>query len=305
MADKKEFINIDMQGNEVINLKSDTLNISTNQSIDNRKRIVFHDGSYWFSDGENWINLGTSLIPNLLTKIFRGVMSQNNSITLISEGGVTTTVNGTKIERDVSDVNYASKNIRIGIVANAVSTGQYTGIKGDDLLWYISGGFLFVGEFNISDTAFVSGTQNFWGMASTTNDLSIGGSTPNEPSSLTNFVAISNDSTDANLQIMYNDASEVAQKIDLGAGFKANRTETTALSTIYRCMLYNAPNSSEIIYQVTNKETGEQKQGVITSNLPASNTPLNFFGVRTMGTTENGVSNTGQFDLLQIGVYSI
>jgi acyl CoA:acetate/3-ketoacid CoA transferase alpha subunit len=178
-------------------------------------------------------------------------------------------------------------------------------MRGAALLWYVTGGFLYTGEFNISDTAFVAGTHNFWGLASSTSDLLIGGVNNDQPSALTNIIAFANDSGDANLQIMYNDATGTATKTDLGSSFPSNRTAGAAITTIYSCYLYNAPGSTSVIYRIVNKETGATAQGTLSTNLPASTIGLNFFGVRTMGTTGGGITNSGQFDVYRLGVYSL
>ena len=104
------------------------------------------------------------------------------------------------------------------------------------------------------------------------------------------------------MQIFYNDGTGTASKIDLGANFPANRTAGSALTTVYSIELYNAPASTSVLYRVTNKETGVVAQGTLSSDLPATTQGLNFFASRCMGA---GITNTGQFDLLILGVYSI
>jgi hypothetical protein len=249
----------------------------------------------------------SSLIPKMSgNEIWRGSTFRNNSTTTDTTGGLTfVTPTGTATARSVATTSYATRSIRMGIVSSSTTVGRYTGIRGSVLLWYVTGGFLYTGEFNISDTAFVTGTHNFWGLASSTSDLLIGGVNNDQPSALTNIIAFANDSGDANLQIMHNDASGTATKTDLGSSFPSNRTAGAAITTIYSCYLYNAPNSSDVIYRIVNKETGAVAQGTLSTNLPASTVGLNFFGARTMGTPLGGVNNSGQFDVYRLGVYSL
>lgn len=247
-----------------------------------------------------------SLIPNLNgTEIWRGSTFRNNSTTIDTTAGITLATSGTNTARSVGTTSYATRAIRMGVTASVTSTGRYSGMRGSALLWYVTGGFLYSGEFNISDTATATGTHNFWGLASSTSDLVIGDVGNNQPSALTNIIAFANDSGDGNLQIMHNDASGTATKTDLGSSFPSNRTAGAAITTIYSCFLYNAPNSSEVIYRIVNKETGAVAQGTLSSNLPASTVGLNFFGVRTMGTSGGGINNSGQFDVYRLGVYSL
>lgn len=237
--------------------------------------------------------------------IWRGVTFRNNSTTIDTTGGITLATSGTNVARAVSSTSFKTKNIRLGVTASIVSTGRYCGMRGSALLWYLTGGFLFVGEFNISDQATATGTHNFWGLASSTSDLVIGDVGNSQPSALTNIIAFANDSGDTNLQIMYNNASGIATKIDLGSSFPSNRTAGADVTTIYSCYLYNTPNSSQVNYRIVNKENGAIAQGTLSTNLPASTVGLNFFGARTMGTSGGGVTNSGQFDVYRLGVYSL
>jgi len=182
----------------------------------------------------------------------------------------------------------------------AVSAGRYTGTRGTALLWYIGGGFKYVCDFYISDTAFGSGCRQFYGLQGSTADLTY--SDTILVSSLINCIGVGSDSADANLQVFYNDGPGTASKIDLGVNFPANRTSGSALTTVYSVELYNAPNSSSVLYRVTNKETGAIAQGTLSTDLPATTQGLNFFALRTMGA---GITNTWQFDLLILGVYSL
>ena len=251
-------------------------------------------------------NYQSSLIPDLKgNEIWRGSTYRNNSTTVDTTSGLTVTPTGTPTARAVATTSYATRSIRLGITAAITATGRYSGVRGSALLWYVTGGFLYTGEFNISDTATAVGTHNFWGLASSTSDLVIGDVGNSQPSALLNIIAFANDSGDANLQIMHNDASGTATKTDLGASFPSNRTAGAAITTIYSCYLYNAPASSNVIYRIVNKETGVVAQGTLSTNLPASTVGLNFFGARTMGTSGGGVNNTGQFDVYRLGVYSL
>lgn len=397
MAEKKFFTDINLQGSNVINLKADTLDITTNLASANTKRIVYWSGQYHYSDGTAWYALATALgytpanragdtftgsifatnlsgtntgdetnatiktklgvasssedgylsstdwttfnnkqnsialttsgiggaatlvgntlnIPvyeNLLipklqgNEIWRGSTFRNNSTTIDTTAGIVLSTSGTNTARSVGTTSYATRAIRLGVTASLVSTGRYSGMRGGSLFWYVTGGFMYTGEFNISDTGTATGTHNFWGLASSTSDLAIGGVSNAEPSALTNIIAFANDSGDSNLQFMYNDASGTATKVDLGSSFPSNRTAGAAITTIYSCYIYNAPNSSSVIYRIVNKETGVAVEGTVSTNLPASTVGLNFFGVRTMGTSGGGITNSGQFDVYRLGVYSL
>jgi len=63
MADKKFFVDVNMQGNNINNLRADTLDITTNLASANTKRIVYWSDQYYYSDGTSWIALGFNYTP--------------------------------------------------------------------------------------------------------------------------------------------------------------------------------------------------------------------------------------------------
>ena len=65
MADKKFFVDVNLQGNNINNLRADTLDITSNLASANTKRIVYWSGQYYYSNGTTWIALsgGGSSLP--------------------------------------------------------------------------------------------------------------------------------------------------------------------------------------------------------------------------------------------------
>jgi hypothetical protein len=251
---------------------------------------------------QQWVNSPSDgLIPQLTGhETFRGVQYANNSTTETTTGGITMATTGSTIARSVASTNFATKQIRKGFYASVVSTGRYTGTRGSALLWYIGGGFKYVCEFYVSDTAYGSGCRQFYGMMGQTTDLTYSDTVTVD--SMLNVIGVGSDAADTNLQIFHNDGSGTCTKVDLGASFPANRTSGAAMTTTYTVELYNANSGSTVIYNVTNNETGALAEGTLSTNLPASTQGLNFVASRCMGTA---VTNTGQFDLSILGVYSI
>lgn len=243
----------------------------------------------------------SSLIPNLTGhESFRGVQYANNSTTETTFGGITIATTASATARSVASTSFATKQIRKGFVASVVSAGRYTGTRGSALLFYLGGGFRYVCDVYISDTAYGSGCRQFYGMYGATTDL--GYSDTVTVASLINIIGVGSDAADTNLQVFYNDASGTASKIDLGVNFPANRTAGAAMTTYYSVTVYN-PNDSTVIYRVVNNETGDSIEGTISSDLPATTQGLNFVASRCMG-GGGGLTNSGQFDLSVLGVFS-
>jgi len=67
MAEKKFFVDVNLQGNNINNLKADTLNITSNLASANTKRIVYWSGQYYYSDGTSWNTLGFNYNPENAT----------------------------------------------------------------------------------------------------------------------------------------------------------------------------------------------------------------------------------------------
>lgn len=233
---------------------------------------------------------------------YRGININNNSTTVISEGGITMSSTASTLAQTVASTNLSTKQIRLRYYATTVSAGRYTGTRGSALLWFIHGGFRYVCDFNISDTTYSAGCQQFYGLGGVTTDLAYGGVAGTLVSTLTNIIGVGSENGDTNLQIFHNDASGTATKIDLGVNFPANRTVGAILTTVYSVELYNEPMSTNVKYKVRNNENGAIANGTISTNLPLTSQGLNFFATRCMSTTS--VTSTGQFDLSKLGVYS-
>ena len=252
-------------------------------------------GTYWSEDV-------LDMMYQKPSEIFRGFTYNNNSTTVQTDGGLTASASASTSAQSVASTNFATKQIRLRYFASVVSAGRYTGLRGSALLWYIHGGFRFVCDFNISDTAFSAGCQQFYGLAGQTADLAYGTVSGTLVSTLTNIIGVGSETGDTNLQIFYNDALFNASKIDLGAAFPANRTAGAAMTTVYSVTLVNEPASTSVTYRVVNNETGAIATGTISTDLPDSAQALNLFASRCMSTTS--VTGSGQFDLMKLGVFS-
>jgi hypothetical protein len=248
-----------------------------------------------------WENKQPILNVNPL-EVFRGFTFNNNSTTVNAAGGLTASTSASTTAQTVASTNFSTKQIRLRYSATVVSAGRYTGTRGSALLWYVEGGFKFVCNFNISDTAFSANCQQFYGLAGQTTDLAYGGVSGTLVNTLTNIIGVGSEVGDTNLQVFHNDATGTATKVDLGVDFPANRTAGAISTTVYSIQLYNEPMSTDVRYEVKNNETGAIASGTISTNLPLSTQALNLFASRCMSTTS--VTGTGQFDLMKLGVFS-
>lgn len=127
------------------------------------------------------------------------------------------------------------------------------------------GGFYFVARFGLSSATALQ--RLFCGLMSATGATS----TSSAPSALTNMVGCGWDSADTNMQIMSNDGSGTATKVDLGSDFPANNQEA-----IYELTLFCPANSDHINYRVKRLDTGSETSGTITTDIPVNGTFLTW-----------------------------
>lgn len=235
-------------------------------------------------------------------EVFRGRTFRYDSTTADTVGGLATLNNASAIAISPNTTLFANRFTRLRYYASIVSTGRVTSIRSTDLQWYLSSGFRYVTTFRVADTAYGATCQNFFGLIGTTAEIVVGGVSAVQVSTLTNCIFVGNDGTDANLQVMHNDATGTCTKIDLGANFPANRTAGAEMSTMYSIELYNQVNSTSVIYKVINLETEAIAIGVINTNLPDVTQGLAIQAARVMGTA---TTNTGQFELHKWGCSDI
>ncbi len=153
-----------------------------------------------------------------------------------------------------------------------------------------------INTFWIGNTANDGGfrfTCNFGpatGVATTTHRLFVGmtnstaAPTDVEPSSLTNIIGVGYDSADTNMQMMRNDGTGTATKIDLGSNFPV---PTIDRNNYYRLDMYIAPNSTVCYYKVTNYLTGNVASGNFNTDMPSVNTLLSGRGWISVGGTSS------------------
>lgn len=125
------------------------------------------------------------------------------------------------------------------------------------------GGFYAVLRFGVSSTVATQRlAAGLWAATAAT-------STSAEPSTLVNGIWVGNDAADTNLQLMCNDGSGTASKIDLGSDFVKN-----VQNGIYELILFCKPNDSTIRYRVKRLDAAGEVTGSLTTDIPASTTFL-------------------------------
>jgi hypothetical protein len=198
----------------------------------------------------------------------------------MNEGAGTTTA---------SSIGTTNTNLFTTINRSAISTaatsGAVAGKYGNGNKWLLSntagvGGFIYTTYLGSAST--VATQRTFAGLYQSTSMPANA-----DPSSFLRTIGLGNDAADGNMQIMHNDNSGAATKIDLGANFPAK----TSSVDWYKLTLKAYPgNASAVYYRVERMNTGDVATGTLTTNLPESNQFLNWHYFVGNGTTASAAT---------------
>lgn len=178
--------------------------------------------------------------------------------------GVNPTATGV-LNRVPALTNSYTQQKKLAVGVNVGGTNQFGQIRGNTAILTGQVGWKFKARFGVGNTLangrIVVGPQQGWNGAT-------------DPSAATNLFVVGKDSADSNLQLIYNDGSGSASKIDLGVNFPA----TTASVDFYDVELTMAVGGASATYKVTRVNTGNVATGTVITDLPATTTLL-FWGV--------------------------
>ena len=203
------------------------------------------------------------------------------------QAGVTFNAGGTASGISVDNTDYGKwPKIRY---TSAATAGSFQNLRtaGNGAVVSRQNGFEFDCIWGHCDAAAVADARSFCGIRGNIGDV---GNV--NPSTLTLIAGVGNDSGEANLQLMYNDGTGTATKVDLGANFPAN----TLAADMYRLQLWGAPNEAQINYRLTRLNTGQVASGSINTDIPPLTTMLGFTLFRGNGATALAV----RYDIVEL-----
>jgi hypothetical protein len=208
-----------------------------------------------------------------------------NSTTITALGMVAPTAVGTATTANVATTNRHQRTRRIEYLVTTAATSAIAGWRSAAGQWTIGaatagdGGFHFVNRWGPATGVATATTRAFVGMIAPLTP------TDTEPSTRVNMVGMGWDAADANIQIMHNDGSGVATRIDLGASFPVPITDRTAY---YELALFAPPGTTqEVHYEVTDLVSGAMVSGTITTNIPTPSQLLGPHGWMSVGGTSS------------------
>lgn len=205
--------------------------------------------------------------------------------TTINYMGAGFTATGTATAASVAATNIHTALRRLNYLVTTAATTAVAGWRQGILTFFIGapgaayGGFHYVCRFGRATGNAANATlRGFTGFVATTAAPSDA-----DPSASTNIIGVGCDAADTNYQIMHNDASGAATKIDTGFA-KATADATEA----YELQLY-APTGrgGQVDYLFKRLSDGASVSGSITTNLPTDTTLLGLRGFYSVGGTSS------------------
>jgi hypothetical protein len=242
-------------------------------------------------------NLSASRAGNVLTiegKTYKRNASwaAGGSTTVTAVGAGALTAVGTATAAAPATTNAYTQTTRIEYLVTVAATTAVAGWRFSNGLWWRGnaaglGGFRFRCRWGNATGAATTTNRAFVGLAN-----SLAAPTDVEPSSLLNIIGMGWDAADTNVQIMSNDGTGTATKIDLGASFPVPVTDR---AEFYDIELVAEPNASSISYRVTRGTTGAVVSGSLSSDLPTSNIFIAPRGWMSAGGTSSVIGTALMF----------
>jgi len=228
---------------------------------------------------------------------WRGVFAAFPAATTLQGRGVTLTATGTATAYTVANTNRIASIPAVEALVTTASTSAVAGFRINALplrLGQIDGqGLLYMRTLVRNATGGATATtRGFFGLRGAS-----AAPTDVNPSTLTNIVGLGWDSGDANLSIMYNDASGTASKLPLGASFPrptADRSQAWDLTIL-------SDGGGNVYWAVINLANGATASGVLTTDLPAANTLLTYLAYISVGGTSSVIGvGVSTVEILQV-----
>lgn len=224
----------------------------------------------------------SSLQPYLARNKVSLWIASGNATTISVVGGPALTPSGTATAANVALTNLHTMMRRLEYLVTVAATNAIAG-------WRINagqfargnaaklGGFHLVCRWGPATGVSVATTRAFVGIRASTS-----APTDVNPSTLVSMIGMGWDAADTNIQLMHNDASGTATKIDTGIP-----RPTADRTSVYEIALFCAPNASNISYEVTDLVNDTVFSGVASTDLPANNILLTHLAYLSVGGTSS------------------
>lgn len=205
----------------------------------------------------------------------------NGGDTTVSTVGLALTATGTATAAAAAATNRYTWMRKIEYLVTVAATtavaGFYSTIANFARGTGTDGGFHYVCRFGPATGVTTASRRLFVGMAA-----SVAAPTDVAPNTLVNMIGVGYESTDTNIQIMHNDGTGTATKVDTGI-VKPSADRTIA----YELALFAPPGAAYVDYQFTQLNASTIFRGRIETDLPATGTFLAPRGYTSAGGTSS------------------
>lgn len=225
-----------------------------------------------------------------------------NNVSVIGPGGGTTvgvigctvTNVGTISNPNITTTNLKSQTRRI-VNTSAAGAGSLASTRVASFeCWRGNasglGGFFVVARFGLTTTQ--TGMRMFVGLTdnATTAPTNIDPTTSTTPGK----IGMAINASTGNWNLVHNITGTAPTVIALGASYPVDTT------SLYEMVLFAKPNDTVVTYRITNLSTAAQTSGTLSTNLPASTTPLG----RVCWATNNATAAAVAWDLSRFSLES-
>jgi len=221
-----------------------------------------------------------AIVPNVL-RLMRGTdalchipVAGGTTVGVI--GAAALTLQGTATAASIADTNAQTRRARIEYLVTAAATNAVAGYRLGTVLLRTAIGYRAFQRWGPATGVSGATTRAFFGIcpASAFTDVN--------PSTRLNIFGMGWDNGDTNVQIMHNDGSGAATKIDLGASFPRPSADRT---NMYDVEVYCPPGGASMTCTVRNLTNSAEATETITTNMPP--TGLTFGGAMSVGGTSS------------------
>ncbi len=222
--------------------------------------------------------LDTSLNPHFGRNKIGHVSGAGNGTTITNFGILTNSATGTATAHNVATTNIYTQMRKLEYLVTVAATNAVAGFRKNALQEWNQKGYHFICQWGPATGVSTATARAFVGMRG-----SVSAPTDVNPSTLVDIIGMGWDDADTNIQVMHNDASGTATKIDLGSNFPV---PTSDRAEVYEIALFAVPNG-DVHYEVTRLSTGNKATGTISTNKPSQTQLMTVLGYTSVGGTSS------------------
>ncbi len=234
-----------------------------------------------FRDETGW---PTIVQPHVGLHRITAWIPQGGSVNITAIGSAALTAAGTATAGTMASTNIYTQTKLIEYLVTGAANNAVAGFRASQNTFWRGnaagfGGFHMVCRWGPATGVATTTNRAFVGMTSAT-----AAPTDVQPSSLLSMCGMGWDAADTNIQMMTNDGTGTATKVDLGANFPVPTVDRTKA---YEFQLYCAPNASTMSYKVTDMGTGNVASGSLSADLIPNTTFVSPRGWMSVGGTSS------------------